>query len=93
MTLMDRYIPTEEERLLSMVGMVSADEMLEALGVETFRLDITGGVIAKPKNSPHQALFDDKFLSDCRPATKEETALHERSVHDYHIAEYHAGVL
>lgn len=89
----ERYIPTEEERLLSLGGAVSADELLRALGIETFRLEGVAGVVAKPLNSPFTRLFDEDYFRDCRPATKEETRLHEQAVHDYHIAEWHAGVL
>jgi hypothetical protein len=97
---MDRYIPTEEERLLSLLGatdtqgfMVSADCVLEALGIETFRLDGLPGVVVKPAKSPYQRMFDESYLRDCRPATKDETQLHEISVHDYHLQEAIAGIL
>lgn len=84
---MERYIPTEEERLLSLVGFVSAEEILTAMGISTFR-DETGAVLARPASS--KLGFD---YSDCRPATKEEAALHERAVFDYHTEEAACGLI
>lgn len=85
---MERYIPTEEERLLSLVGFVSAEEILSAMGISTFR-DETGAVIARPRDSK-LGLFD---YADCRPATKEEAKLHEQACHDYLMEEAAAGLI
>jgi hypothetical protein len=89
MGAMERYIPTEEERLLSLVGFVSADEILDAMGITTFRLDGVEGVVVKPKDSK-LGFFD---YSDCRPATKEETELHEQACRDYWMEEAAAGLI
>lgn len=88
MTLMERYIPTQEERLLSLVGFVPAEDILRAMGISTFR-DETGAVLAQPIDSK----LDPFDWSDCRPATKEEAALHVQAVNDYHAEEAACGLI
>jgi len=84
---MERYIPTEEERLMSLVDVVGVDNVLMALGIETFRLDGVPGVVVQPAGSK---LFD---FDKMRPATKDETALHERSVREGHELEAACGLI
>jgi len=84
---MDKYIPTEEERLLSLVGFVPAEDILHAMGITTFRMDGFPGAVAQP--------IGDKFhdMTNVRPATKEETQLHEMAVREYHEDEAACGLI
>jgi hypothetical protein len=84
---MENYIPTEEERLLSLVGFVPAEDILHAMGITTFLMEGVSGVVAQP--------IGDKFLdmTNVRPATKEETELHEMAVRDHHELEAACGLI
>lgn len=82
---MEKYIPTEEEKLLSLVGFVPAEDILHAMGITTWRLN--GVVVVQP--------ISDKFLdmTNVRPATKEEAELHELAVREYHENEAACGLI
>ena len=85
---MERYIPTEEERLMSLVNVVGVDDVLMALGIETFRLDGVEGVVVQPAGTG--ILYD---YAKMRPATKDETEMHERSVREGHELEAACGLI
>jgi len=83
----EKYIPTEEELALSLVGFVDAEDILHAMGVTTFRLEGISGVVAQP--------IGDKFfdMTNVRPATSLETELHEIAVREYHENEAACGLI
>lgn len=87
MGLMERYIPTQEERLLSMLGFLSAEQVLEALGISTYR-DESYRVVVVPRGTKP---LDESV--EPRLATDDEIKLHEKAVWDYHMEEAAAGLI
>jgi hypothetical protein len=75
------FVPTSEELALSALGQISADDVLDALGVETFRSEDFCVWVAE------------RTSGRIRRANREEVQLHEQSVYDYHYAEAEAGII
>lgn len=83
---MDRYIPSEEELLRSLVGRVDPDELLAAMGLHSARNE-DYQVVVYPKGN---GLFDNDGV---RLADEDEIRLHEESVHHHHLLEAECGIL
>jgi hypothetical protein len=79
--MIEPYSPTSEEKLLSLVGLVNADDLLKALGIESTYRRSEDGVVMIVQDGEH------------REASEDMIRLHEQSVYDYHMDEAMAGIL